>query len=217
MSEVSEKVAQLLYSKMANSPLFPFDTKHYRAKPHMRDSALLANSITIGDSDTHIFEIGNENAETLTPHYHILEDAQTIHYGNRRARRVVKNKDGTTEIRAYGKPRSWGTNKSKGSQANVSSGRDYGKWSYTDKGKLAQEYRSGGSKGKPSETSTAYTNIHYHYIERILEQIVPQVAKDIGATIGRSSLDFDDEVLEALSDNEVYYEQYASMVGSTKI
>lgn len=198
MSEVSEKVAQIIYTKMANSPLFPYDPKHKRQKPHMKDAALLANTWIPIDENTHMFEIGNDYAEKNAPHYHILEDAQTIHYGNRRARRVVKNKDGTTEVRAYGKPRSWGTEKSKGSQASVSSSsRDYGKWSYNQKGNITQEYRSGGIKKPPTVTSTAYTNVHYQYMERILDVELPNVAIQIGAKLSHAKADMLEELMEA--------------------
>lgn len=197
MSEVSERVAQLAFTKMANSPLFPYDSVHYRNKPHMLDSALLANTWYAVDDETHIFEIGNDKAEAEAKHYHILEDAQTIHYGNRRARRVVKNPDGTKSVRAYGKVRSWGTTKSRGSQANAGASRDYGKWSYSDDGKLRQEYRSGGKKKAPTETSTAYANVHFHYIERIMEVIIPEIASDIGGTVGRGTFDFFEETEEA--------------------
>ena len=60
MSEVSEKVAQIIYTKMANSPLFPYDPKHKRQKPHMKDAALLANTWIPIDENTHMFEIGND-------------------------------------------------------------------------------------------------------------------------------------------------------------
>ena len=203
MSEVSQKVAQLAYTKMANSILFPRDDRLFsvpwakRAKPHMKDAALLANNVNSISETTHLFEIGNDNAEMKAPHYHILEDAQTIHYGNRRARRVVKNPDGTKSVRAYGKVRSWGTTKSRGSQANAGASRDYGKWSYSDDGKLRQEYRSGGKKKAPTETSTAYDNVHFHYIERIMEVIIPEIASEIGGTVGRGTFDFFEETEEA--------------------
>ena len=217
MSEVSEKVAQLIYVKMANSPLFPFDKKTYhRNKPHMKDVALLANTWIPIDENTHVFELGNDLSEEKAPQYHILEDAQSIHYGNRRARRIVKNKEGKDEVRAYGKVRSWGTEKSKGSQAKVSSSsRDYGKWSYSDKGKLTQEYRGGGTKKVPTVTSTAYENKHYHYIERIMEVELPSIAINIGAKLGRGSEDFWEEMSEATEN--MAYASIASMIGKTTI
>jgi len=196
-----------LKEDMEMSAKFPFDTKtpkEDRRKPHMRDIALKPNVTFILSPDMHYFELGNENAERITPHYHILEDAKII--------------------RMPGK----GTKKSKGSQASIGrkSDRDYGAVSYrqTTKGtQLIQEYRQNmtrnydgriGAKTQPREYSKRkqvsnvnkrnyrYNN-HYQYIERILAQVAPQIAVGIGAKlkVGESSL-LDNNVLTGLlNDN----------------
>jgi hypothetical protein len=198
-------VSTRLKEGMETSPLFPFDktTTDNRRKPHMLDMALKFNSISVLP-DLQYFELGNDRAETVTPHYHILEDAKII--------------------RMPGK----GTKKSKGSQASIGrkSDRDYGAVSYreTTKGiQLVQEYRQNmtrnydgriGAKTQPREYSKRKQvsnvnkrnyryNTHYQYIERILAQVAPQIAVGIGAKlkVGESSL-LDNNVLSGfLNDN----------------
>ena len=203
--EMVDVVSTRLKEGMETSPLFPFDktTTDNRRKPHMLDMALKFNSISVLP-DLQYFELGNDRAETVTPHYHILEDAKII--------------------RMPGK----GTKKSKGSQASIGrkSDRDYGAVSYreTTKGiQLVQEYRQNmtrnydgriGAKTQPREYSKRKQvsnvnkrnyryNTHYQYIERILAQVAPQIAVGIGAKlkVGESSL-LDNNVLSGfLNDN----------------
>jgi hypothetical protein len=200
-------VSTRLKEGMETSPLFPYDTKtpvDKRGKPHMLDMALKPNVTFLISPELQYFELGNDRAETVTPHYHILEDAKII--------------------RMPGK----GTKKSKGSQASIArkSDRDYGAVSYreTTKGiQLVQEYRQNmtrnydgriGAKTQPREYSKRKQvsnvnkrnyryNTHYQYIERILAQVAPQIAVGIGAKlkVGESSL-LDNNVLSGfLNDN----------------
>jgi hypothetical protein len=191
--EMVNLVTDKLKEGMENSPLFPYDTKipkEDRRKPHMLDMALKYNAITISPG-LQYFELGNKRAETVTPHYHILEDAKIIRRPNK------------------------GTKKSRGSQASIGrkSDRDYGAVTYreTTKGtQLLQEYRQNmtrnyygriGAKTQPREYEKRkqvsyknkrnyYENTHYQYIERILEKTTPQIAVGINAKlqIGTSSL-----------------------------
>lgn len=203
MNNLMYAVAEMLYNGMATHDLFPYDLSPTRRnnKPHMKDTALLANMIVI-DKDTVYFEIGNENAEEKTPHYHILEDAKIIRYANR------------------------GTDLSKGTQAGVrpKGKRDYGQWSYrrgtqpTTAGtwENIQEYRENmtrnffgsGDLGStlPREYAKRkakqeiynrnyYYNKHYQYIERILALICPDIAANIGARFEMGS-DVSDIALE---------------------
>ena len=205
--EMVDVVSTRLKEGMETSPLFPYDTKtpvDKRGKPHMLDMALKPNVTFLISPELQYFELGNDRAETVTPHYHILEDAKII--------------------RMPGK----GTKKSKGSQASIArkSDRDYGAVSYreTTKGiQLVQEYRQNmtrnydgriGAKTQPREYSKRKQvsnvnkrnyryNTHYQYIERILAQVAPQIAVGIGAKlkVGESSL-LDNNVLSGfLNDN----------------
>jgi hypothetical protein len=202
-----DSVTTKLKEGMETSPLFPYDTKtpvDERRKPHMLDMALKHNVTYLISPDMQYFELGNDRAETVTPHYHILEDAKII--------------------RNPGK----GTKKSKGSQASIGrkSDRDYGAVSYrqTTKGtQLIQEYRQNmtrnydgriGAKTQPREYSKRkqvsnvnkrnyrYNN-HYQYIERILAQVAPQIAVSIDAKLklGESSLLDNNTLSGFLNDN----------------
>lgn len=183
------------------SDKFPYDRKDgTRKKPHMKQIAFEDNPIMLLSPNAMEIDIGNASAEAQTPHYHILEDAEVIHYGNRRARRNVGGK-----VVAYGQPKAWGTSKSKGSQQYVDAQggmRDYGQWQYRSGGntkQVIQEYRSKTS-GRRTElvagdqnTKNVYSNIHYQYIERILDDIVPKFAMMIGARVGRMTVDMEEE------------------------
>lgn len=186
----------IFYSRVKNSPLFPYDKSRPASRgAHMREVALPKNIVQLSPTQWY-FELGNDVAESTRPYYHILEDAEVIHYGNRRARRNV---NGT--IKTYGKPKAWGTTKSKGTQAGVNpaSDRDYGMWlTGTTKGgkdKLYQEYRQSrrskinsaysneAERLKYAQTNTTgyFPNIHYQYIERIIDSEVVLFAGVINA------------------------------------
>ena len=205
--EMVDVVSTRLKEGMEVSPLFPFDKTtpaDKRRKPHMLDMALKPNVTFLISPELQYFELGNDRAETVTPHYHILEDAKII--------------------RMPGK----GTKKSKGSQASIArkSDRDYGAVSYreTTKGiQLIQEYRQNmtrnydgriGAKTQPREYSKRKQvsnvnkrnyryNTHYQYIERILAQVAPQIAVSIDAKLklGESSLLDNNTLSGFLNDN----------------
>jgi hypothetical protein len=165
----------------------------------MLDIALKSNTtIPLGDNQ-YYFEIGNEDGQGRAPQYFILENAKVIRRPNK------------------------GTDKSKGTQANVTdlSKRDYnstitrqrtqsksGRYSQLE---TIQEYRQNmdrnfmgrASKAREYAERVKHHNIynrnyryntHWQYIERILAQLVPQIASNIGARliIGGGGLDNDE-------------------------
>lgn len=133
------------------------ESKHANTPLHIKDVALLNNNVVRVDDDTAYFHLGNEEAESLYPYYHILDTAQVI--------------------KKAGK----GTIKSKGSQTGLpSKDRDYNIYTITtDKsGKQHQnyEYRKNirGKRSKIKDDGTAkdkdsYVNIHYNYVEDSLD------------------------------------------------
>lgn len=152
--------------------------KHPKRNPlHIKD-AIFNNLQMFQTIDTITFDIGNPRLEMTHPYYHILEDSEVI------------------QIREKG------TVKSKGSQDKITDAkaRDYGivKWN----GKtFSQEYRknvrgarSRARKGRQSivvvgsnaqvfrinTKSTYYTNIHYHYIENIIDRMIPLLSESFG-------------------------------------
>lgn len=181
-SSLVSQLAVMIKTEMRDSPFFPFDNgktvlgksngRDYR-KPHMKTLALNNNPIVVVSPEIQYFQIGNEQAERITPHYHILEDAKTIRNPNK------------------------GTNLTKGSQQYT---KDRGKRDYGvnlspdgETGLLRQEYRQDYKNGRRSYWNTQARlvnrryevrnekrpfryNKHFAYIERILETILPGIA-----------------------------------------
>ena len=163
---------------------FPFDVttpQAKRSKPHMLETALTDNVIIHVSPEISYFQLGNPNAESKTPHYHILEDAQTIRMPGR------------------------GTKKTLGSQAGKTKGkRDYSVYNPPEPktNRLTQEYRTSYTSGRRSYVPTTLRlidlrskvqesnrklpyryNKHFAYIERILEDILPNVAENLDLTL----------------------------------
>jgi hypothetical protein len=176
---LANKLSLAIEKQLFESDLFPFDKTtpaDKRRKMHMKYALYNTNSIQVSPTMT-TFELGNKYAEENTPHYHILEDSKII-------------------ANPY-----QGTAKSRGSQSRVRSvgKRDYSKGSFDSTGNLIQEYRESFGAGRRSydkigdkiwkkesdrkkfETQNKFRyNIHYAYIERILEKHLPIVASSLG-------------------------------------
>lgn len=156
--------------------------KHPKRYPlHLKD-AVFNNLQTYTTENSIIFDIGNDTLERTHPYYHILQQAQVI--------------------RKKGK----GTTKTKGSQASISnvSARDYERVSFNGK-TFTKEYsrnvrgarnRQGsvshwttnpdGKRVYVNRESNAYYNIHYQYIDKMLDNgIVNQLALDYGMKLKR--------------------------------
>jgi len=174
-SSLVSQLAVMIKTEMRDSPLFPFDKSKERdyRKPHMKTLALNNNPIIVVSPDIQYFHLGNESAERRTPHYHILEDARTIQNPGK------------------------GTKQTLGSQAKVfpRNKRDYGVLLAPSPKQqtLTQEYRQEYRTGRRSYSGIADRNrvlsekerkaklpfrynIHFAYIERILESILPGIA-----------------------------------------
>lgn len=155
------------------------EQKHPKTPFHVRDVAF-GWLPTFGSGDSFYFDIGSDYAEEYYPYYHILEDSETI--------------------RIRGK----GTKKTKGSQDMVSKGRrDYGRISFNGK-TYTKEYSRNvrgqrslmgkarryvvGSDGvvyKINQDVNYYYNVHYKYIERILNTGLPFIAQEFGLKMKR--------------------------------
>lgn len=187
-----------LKEDMEMNAKFPFDTKtpkEDRRKPHMKDLALKPNVTYILSPEMHYFELGNENAERQTPHYHILEDAKII-------RNPYK-----------------GTKKTLGSQRTIKdrSKRDYGQFVITQPSgggyRITQEYRQNilrnydgtlKAKTQPREYRKRQKvsdinkrnyryNKHWQYIERILFDVTKGLAIETGTRLRIGTSKTDDE------------------------
>lgn len=172
---------------------FPYEWNEYRNKTkhpnrtgHIRDVAFRDNPVIVGEN-TISFDIGNNNAEAKYPYYHILQDVPVIHK----------------------RPRKYESPSDKKSQSKVKNlgQRDYGKVSFNGK-TYSKEYaknirgkrnsvvanarqwvideNEGGIKwsktgiGNSSRESQYYKNIHYQYINNILELSIKLVAPQFG-------------------------------------
>ena len=174
-----DRLRTLMYDNMPVESNEMLRAKHSkRGNRHFRDFAFMDLPITIGEN-SRTFDLGSAMAEAITPQYHILQQAEVIH-------------------RPYK-----GTVKSKGSQANESNllMRDYNKITWNGK-TFSKEYEKNvrGERSKArkitepklryikgqyyEERNTAdyYLNVHYKYIDRILDAIVPYLASEFGLT-----------------------------------
>lgn len=172
--------------------------KHPNRPFHIKDIAFMWLPTSSSDGgNTITFDIGSEYAEEYYPYYHILQDAPVIRKRNR------------------------GTEKSKGSQAKIEnlSQRDYGRIRFNGKS-YSREYTKNvrgersnivkkstryvfdtktNSMVKINTSSNSYENVHYHYIDKILDYCVPIIANYFGMKLGKKI----DTGLE-----EEYSEQY---------
>lgn len=179
-----------IYNKMPLEKESDFNRKHKNRSGRMRDLALSQNSVIPLGTDKVYFEIGNDKAESETPQYHILEQAEVIAKAGR------------------------GTKKTKGTQNDISNlgQRNYAIWTVktNKKGKTSmfQEYNKNvrgkrskigksqreiiGNDGKTTiinKESKYYVNEHYQYIEKILDGgLLDQLATEFGLIRKRTSI-----------------------------
>lgn len=180
---IDEFVATLREMMYDNFPLEPDkvnDSKHPNRKgKHMRDIAFKDLPITV-NLETRTFDIGSPMAEAIVPQYHILQNSEVI------------------------KKRGRGTTTSKGSQDKEQNllMRDYERIFWNGK-TYSKEYTKNvrGSRSKASKISApklryrngeyipmqsnSYVNVHYRYIDRILDTITPWLADTYGMRLGR--------------------------------
>lgn len=170
-----------LRNVMYESADFPFESdlinlkKHPKRNLHIKDVAFKSNDTMFVDDDKRSFDIGNYYAEQDYPYYHILQDSPVI--------------------RKRGKA----TEKTRGSQAKVSElgKRDYNKISFNGK-TYTREYAKNirGKRNSIVDRSTQwnngvkinkesinYKNIHYHWIDKVLDVSVHQVAYSFGGRV----------------------------------
>jgi len=170
-------------------------SKHKKRPLHIRDVAFMNNPLEFINDNMFAFEIGNETAETNYPYYHILQDSEVI---NKRGR---------------------ATGKTRGSQSNVEvSKRDYGKITFNGK-TFTKEYQR-NVRGKRSRAGKAtrwvgdtlinkeakyYLNVHYNYIDRILDSVLPFIAQEYGMKLKRKEkTSLADEYIQEVDDIGAY-------------
>lgn len=173
----------------ANSDLFPYMQGEYlsgygvmqdskakhpnRNPPHLKDMTIqcIAQTTQFIDDNVVMFELGNEKMEKYYPYYHILQDAPVIR---------KKNK---------------GTEKTRGSQAKIKDlgKRDYGIVEWNGKTFTKEYTRNVRGKRFPknvmiyggnfviNRNAPAYQNIHYHYIDKVIdEDVIGKLSSEFG-------------------------------------
>ena len=160
LKSFTETLRQMIYDK------FPYENdaltmkKHKNRNGHIRDIAFMNLPYFVSEN-TASFDIGSYTAESKYPYYHILQDAPVI------------------------RKRGRGTDRTKGSQRLVGNKalRDYNIVSFNGK-TYTREYEK-NIRGKRASVLTntiiksggnSYFNVHYKYIDNILDIVVPQVA-----------------------------------------
>ena len=174
-----------------NSPMFPIMIGDYVSKwgqtqsdaqkhkdrnpTHLKQAAEQEVANTVVESDNTItFDYGSVKLERIYPYYHILQNSPVIRKANR------------------------GTKKSKGSQVSQSfEKRDFERVQWNGK-TFVKEYNKSvrGSRLQYETTkkvqgeyynthANQYLNVHYKYIDRILDNIVYTLASEFGLIMRR--------------------------------
>ena len=167
--------------------------KHKDHNDEIRKVAFERNPTVIVDENTLTFDIGNEYAETYYPYYHILEDAPVI---RKRYRSTEKTRGSQANIKELGK-RDYGRINFNGKTYS----REYARNIRGERNKVVQNAQQnvyvGNEKFVINKSANSYKNEHYHYIENMLEKIVPIIAGEFGLGIGRKQItDLSDEFKE---------------------
>ena len=184
----SSRIRELFF----DSPMFPIMTGDYvdkygrtqsdskkhkdRNPTHLKEAAQQEVARTVVTQPNLVtFDYGSERLEQIYPYYHILQQAPVIRKKNR------------------------GTAKSKGSEETKKpTERDYERVNWNGK-TFTKEYSRNvrGSRINLSKTTmhlngqylnieaNQYLNIHYKYIDRILDSIAPQLASEFGLKLKR--------------------------------
>lgn len=193
---------------------FPHELEDISKRKHPKRNGLQLkdmlddnHSLITVNIDMRTFDLGSPMLEALAPHYHILQNSEIIKKRNR------------------------GTKTSKGSQGAESNLmlRDYERVSWNGK-TFTKEYNKNvrGTRSKANKilepklkyvngayvedttNVSAYVNIHYKYLDRILDAIVPYLAQDFGLRAMRKQDTGLKEEFE-MQQNEDFEENYYSI------
>jgi hypothetical protein len=187
MEKLISQIALMLKTEMSASELFPYSDRKLNPtknqfKPHMKTIALDKNPIIPLSPTMHYFELGNDYSEEKAPYYHILEDAKQI----RNPYASTKRTRGFQAFEPNKRKRDYSTNTYyKDTTGKNVYGNEYryafrpGRRSYVGQQmNLVQKRFDTRNQKKPFRY-----NIHFAYIERILEKIVPYIADFLGLKV----------------------------------
>lgn len=182
IANFTDRLRALMYAR------FPYENdainlqKHKKRPKHIRDIAFMENQVFFSQ-DQAIFEIGNETSEREYPYYHILEQAPAI---RKRGRGTTKTKGSQAKVenvghRDYERVEWNGKTFTKEYSRNVRGSRNrLGKVSH-----WATDY--GGNRYFVNREANAYENVHYKYIEKMLNNgILDTLASDFNMRRART-------------------------------
>lgn len=164
--------------------------KHKYTPEHIRDVAFMNNPVSI-NLDMRSFDIGGYMAESKYPYYHILQDAPVIRKRNKGTLatagsqgKIYKENKGLRDysrVSFNGKTYSREYSKNvRGKRRKVIENSSY--WKHMGDTGLKEEDR--GWKFQ-LEQAKQYVNIHYKYIDKILDNVVPILANRFGGRMLR--------------------------------
>lgn len=168
---------------------FPYEdeqikmSKHFNKPLHIRDVAFMDNKVEYIDENKRSFDIGNYYAEKEYPYYHILQDAEVIKKKYRGTAQTKGSQDKIKDrgLRDYNRVTFNGKTFSREYAKNVRGARS--KANKILEPKL--EYIKGEYRVKRDSMQTYYVNKHYHYIDKILDTVLPWVAQEFGGRMLR--------------------------------
>lgn len=154
------------------------NSKHQNRKGrHLKDLFDKDKQTITMNLDMRTFDVGSQMDEALLPQYHILQQAEVI---KKRGRGTKTSKGSQDEIdnkldRDYERVKWNGKTYSKEYSKNVRGERSKARKLLEPKlryvgGKYIEDMRGG--------LSSIYINIHYKYIDRILDAVVPYLAQE---------------------------------------
>lgn len=158
--------------------------KHEDRPGHIRDVAFKNNETIRLDENTLVFEIGNTYAEERYPYYHILQDAPYI---RKRGKATSKTRGSQARIEYLGardyNAITWnGKTYSREYQRNVRGKRSR----LSNVSHWATDYN--GNKYFINRDANSYLNVHYKYIENIMNFNLMYLAIEFGLKQKRTEI-----------------------------
>ena len=144
---------------------------------HLSDLLNDNNSLITKNIDSRMFDLGSPMAEALMPHYHILQNSEVIRKRDR-ATKTSMGSQGKQEnklIRDYEAVKWNGKTFSKEYTKNVRGERSKARKILEPKLRYNGQYYE-DKRG----VSNSYVNIHFRYIDRILDATLPYIAQEFG-------------------------------------
>lgn len=179
----TNRIIEVLGENVPNEPLELSKSKHpNRNGLRLKDLFSVGSSqysiAIIQNTDTRIFEIGSPMAEAKLPHYHILQNSEVIRKRDRgtKTTKGSQSEQNNRLQRDYEEVKWNGKTYSKEYSKNVRGSRSKAakilepKLRYTG-GKYIEDRRG---------IDNSYVNVHYRYIDRILDATIPFIAEEFG-------------------------------------